>query len=111
MMFGIILSRKTYYVLGVIILSSNKKEGIIEEIYSSEIPYFAVSNQIHIEIYSNRRLVADGYFSVKEYTSEVIMLKLKKGMLEVYGENLCINSVNTENISISGKINRIEFAE
>ncbi len=90
-------------------MSEKRKSDILSDIYSAELPYLAVGNQIHIEMFSNKRLVLDGAISVMEYTSELICLKLKKGVLNIYGSGLCINSVTDEHILIIGNIISLEF--
>lgn len=90
-------------------MSDSRKKDIIEELYSSEIPFSVIGNQIHTELFSNRRLSIDGRFSVAEYTDELITLKLKKGILQITGSDLCINSVDTDRICITGEIISLEF--
>ncbi len=87
----------------------SEKKNIINDIYSAELPYLAVGNQIHIEMFSNKRLVLDGDISVMEYTSDFICLKFKKGLLNIFGRALSINSVTHENILIIGHILSLEF--
>ena len=93
----------------MIILSDNKRKDIISDLYSAELPYLAVTNQIHIELYSNKRLILDGSFSVMEYTNELICLKLKKGTLHILGRELTINSVSQDHIFMTGEIINLQF--
>lgn len=91
-------------------MADSRKKDIISDLYSAELPYLAVGNQIHIEMFSNKRLVIDGSFSVLEYASELICLKLKKGVLNIMGRELCINSVTEDHIFIIGEIIDLEFS-
>lgn len=90
-------------------MSEKRKNDILSDIYASELPYLAVGNQIHIEMFSNKRLLLDGSFSVMEYTSELICLKLKKGTLQILGRELGIATVTDVHIVIFGHIISIEF--
>lgn len=90
-------------------LSESDKKNIVNDFYESEIPYFTVTNHIHIEMFSNRHIVIDGNFSVLEYSDEIIMLKLKKGTLHMLGESLSISTVMEDKIVITGEIITISF--
>jgi sporulation protein YqfC len=78
---------------------------------SSDIPFSAMGNNLHIEMFGSKRLSIDGIFTIAEYTEENVKLKFKKGFLEIFGVNLTINNVNDENLLITGKIISIEFDE
>ena len=78
---------------------------------SSDIPFSAMGNNLHIEMFGNTRLSIDGGFTILEYTEENIKLKFKKRLLEIFGSNLIINNVSDENLLITGKIVSLEFAE
>ena len=93
----------------MIVLSDRDKKNIVSDFYESEIPYFAITNHIHIEMFSNRHIVIDGSFSVLEYSNEIILLKLKKGRLEMFGQNLAISTVMEDKIVITGEITSISF--
>lgn len=90
-------------------MSESDKRNIVDDIYSSEIPYFAITNQIHIEMFSNKHIVIDGNFSVLEYSDEIILLKLKKGTMELSGSKLSISTVMEDKIVILGNIFNISF--
>ena len=93
----------------VIDLSDSTKKDIVAELMESELPFFAVTDQIHTEMFSNRKIVIDGAFSVLEYSEELICLRLKRRTLQIMGQGLIINSVSEGRIVIIGNIISFEF--
>ncbi len=88
---------------------TENENNIYSEMCKSEIPFSAISNQIHIEIFSNRKLLAEGYFNVLEYSDTLISLKLKKGLLSILGAELSISSVGDGRMTVVGKIINVSF--
>ena len=78
---------------------------------STDIPFSAMGNNLHIEMFGNKRISLDGGFTIVEYTEEIIKLKFKKCYLEIFGANLIINNVSDENLLITGKIISLEFTD
>lgn len=78
---------------------------------STDIPFSAMGNNLHIEMFGNKRISLDGSFTIVEYTEENIKLKFKKCYLEIFGANLIINNVSDENLLITGKIISLEFTD
>lgn len=93
----------------VIVLSRDENDDIKREIYTSQIPFTSLTNQVHLEMFYNRKLVIDGTFSVMEYTTDFVTLKIRKGVLYIYGINLQITSVSDESITVIGRIKSVEF--
>ena len=90
-------------------MSDSQNKSVFDDFNKAEIPYFSVTKQIHIEMFSTSHLVIDGRFSVVEYNEEVIILKLKKGLLTINGLNLSISTVMEDKIVIVGEISSISF--
>lgn len=78
---------------------------------STDIPFSAMGNNLHVEMFGNKRISLDGNFTIVEYTEEIIKLKFKKCFLEIFGANLIINNVSDENLLITGKIVTLEFTD
>lgn len=78
---------------------------------SNDIPFTAIGNNFHLEMFGNKRLSLDGGFMIVEYTEENIKLKFKKGFLEIFGANLVINNVSVDDLLITGKIISLEFVD
>lgn len=66
-------------------------------------------NEPRIELFSNREINIDGCGAVKEYTDEMIRLKLQKGEFIICGKNFNIDFFNEKNIKIRGEISSLEF--
>lgn len=90
-------------------MSDERKKDILSELLTSELPFFALTDQIHTEMYSNKKIVIDGGFSVLEYSEELICLRLKKGTLSIFGSGMIIVSVSQGHIVITGDIISFEF--
>ncbi len=90
-------------------MSDDSNKSIYSDMCKGEIPFFAVSGQVHIEMFSNRQITVDGNFSVYEYSDIVIILKLKKGSFTIIGTNLKISSVCEERITVVGNILSVNF--
>ena len=63
----------------------------------------------HTEIFSNKKIIIEGCQSIVDYQSDYIKLKLKKGFLNVYGNEFLITAFDDEKIVIKGNIMSIEF--
>ncbi len=92
-------------------MSKRDASGELASIVSSDVPFSAMGNNLHIELLGNNRLSLDGEFLVIEYTEETVKLKMKKGFIQIYGARLIINNINDENLLITGKIISLEFNE
>ena len=75
-----------------------------DEILSSEIITGA-----HTEIFSNKKIIIEGCQSILDYQSDYIKLKLKKGFLNVLGNEFLITAFDDEKIVIKGNIVSVEF--
>ncbi len=78
---------------------------------ASDIPFSAMGNNLHIEMFGNKRLNLDGGFTIVEYTEENVKLRFKKGFFEIFGVGLIINNITDENLLITGKIISLEFSQ
>lgn len=75
-----------------------------DEILSSEIIAGA-----HTEIFSNKKIIIEGCQSIVDYQNNYIKLKLKKGFLNILGNEFLITAFDDEKIVIKGNIVSIEF--
>ena len=53
---------------------------------------------------SNKMLYVEGFLKIVTFETDVINLKMKKGMFKICGENLFIKNLNINTILICGKI-------
>lgn len=68
-----------------------------------------MTNNTHIEMFSNKKIILDGCTSIFDYQNDYIKLKLKKGHITVLGTDFSITDFENEKIIIKGKISSIEF--
>lgn len=64
----------------------------------------------HFEIFSNRRIIADGCFEIVGYTDDKILLKCKDNTFGFWGADIVIDSFGTESAELTGFFTKIEFS-
>ena len=64
---------------------------------------------VHTEIFLNKKLIIEGCQSIADYQNDYIKLKVKKGFLNIVGNNFLITEFDNEKIIIKGIITSIEF--
>lgn len=64
---------------------------------------------IHTEIFSNKKIIIEGCQSIVDYQNNYLKLKIKKGFLNILGNEFLITSFEEEKIVIKGNILSIEF--
>lgn len=68
-----------------------------------------ISNNTHIEMFFDKKIIIDGCISIIDYQNDYLKLKLKKGNISIIGTNFIITNFENEKIIIKGKISSIEF--
>lgn len=63
-----------------------------------------------IQIQSNKEAVIEGCRGIIEYSDEIVRLNVDKMELKVYGRDLNLKCLTGENIVITGRFERIEYA-
>lgn len=64
---------------------------------------------VHTEIFLNKKLIIEGCQSIADYQNDYIKLKVKKGFLNIVGNNFLITEFDNEKIIIKGIITSVEF--
>lgn len=64
----------------------------------------------HAEIFSNKEMIIEGCKSIIDYQSDYLKLKLKKGFVNIMGNNFLITAFDDEKIVVKGNIVSIEFS-
>lgn len=62
-----------------------------------------------ITLLGSKQICIENYKGIIEYDSERIRINTARGLIKIFGSNLEINTVTTEEIFITGNINNIEF--
>ena len=68
-----------------------------------------ITNDTHIEMFSNKKIILDGCLSIIDYQNDYVKLKLKKGNITILGTEFLISGFENEKIVIKGKFNSVEF--
>lgn len=64
-----------------------------------------------ITMIGNTQIFIENYKGIVEYDTEKIRINTSKGLIKIFGQNLEINTVTTEEIFITGGIENIEFGQ
>lgn len=87
--------------------SKNLKETLVEAL---SLPKEIVLDLPKITIIGDIQIFIENYKGVVEYDSQRIRINTAKGQVKIFGENLEINTVTTEEIFITGEFTNIEFS-
>ena len=63
----------------------------------------------HIELFSNKKLIAEGCYGIIEYNENFVRINLIKGEIQIFGNNLEIFNMVSDTITVKGIIENIEF--
>ncbi|MGB9780788.1 MAG: sporulation protein YqfC [Caldanaerobacter sp.] len=82
------------------------KENIIEAI---DFPKDALLNFPKITIIGKSHLTVENHRGIVEYLPERVRINSTVGIIRIVGENMVINSIMTEVITITGEIKSVEI--
>ena len=68
-----------------------------------------IYGDVHTEIFLNKKIIIEGCQSIVDYKNDYIKLKIKKGFLNIFGNDFIITSFDNEKIVVKGNIASIEF--
>ena len=93
-------------------MGAKKRKELFEDeinLNNAELPFASLSNNAHIELFGNTRMLIEGKYLITEYSEELIKIKLLKQSLLVFGSAIMLCSVEKSSLMISGKFSRFEF--
>ncbi len=64
---------------------------------------------VHIEFFSNKKMIIEGCRGIIDYQSEYLKLKLKKGFINIIGTDFLISTFEEEKLIVNGNITSVEF--
>jgi len=83
----------------------------IEEIsIKTGLPFDILNNGFRVINFNNRAIYTEGYVSIIEFELTQISIKLKKGILKIFGQDLKIREVNLNSILVVGEISNMEIS-
>lgn len=82
------------------------KERVVD---SLELPRDIVLGLPKITVLGDREVLIENYKGIIEYNDTVVKLNTSLGIIVLFGELLDIRAITDEDITVSGKITKIEF--
>ena len=61
------------------------------------------------ELEGNRRIVVSGCRGIQSYAEDCISLRVPEGRLAIFGSDLEMNCLTTDGVTVTGRLQRIEF--
>ena len=61
------------------------------------------------ELEGDRRIVVAGCRGIQSYAEDCICLRVPEGRLAIYGGDLEMNCLTTDGVTVTGRLQRIEF--
>ena len=87
-----------------------KKIKIKEKLANAlELPRELVLNVPKITVTGKDKILIENYKSIISYENDVVKLNTSVGTLSLFGVNLMIKEITTEDIIVIGKVDKVEF--
>lgn len=90
-------------------IEDNKTDTREKMANALELPKEIVLNIPKVIVLGNKSVVIQNYKGVFLFEDETIKINTSSGILVIYGHKLKINEINSEDLSIEGRIKSIEF--
>lgn len=74
-----------------------------------ELPREVAAGTLRVTVWADREAEIINHKGIIEYDTEIIKLNSAEGVVTIYGQNLDIKSITDEDISVTGKIFKIEM--
>lgn len=68
------------------------------------LPFDILNNGFRVINFNNKSVYIEGFLNILMFEKDLIKIKLKKGLIELEGENLKIKNMDTQSIVVSGNI-------
>ena len=76
-----------------------------------KLPFNEINKDTKIMLVSNKALYISNYIKILDYSTERIVVKVYKNILEILGENISISQINKGEMIIKGTLNVIQYSE
>lgn len=74
------------------------------------LPFDILNKGFRIINFSNKSIYVEGFTNIVSFENEEIVLKLKKGIIKIQGQNIKIKNMSLETIIIVGDILFVEIS-
>ena len=83
----------------------------LEEIaIKTGLPFDILTNGFKVINFNNKSIYIENFTNIIDFSSTEILIKLKKGVIKILGDNLKIKNMNLQSIIVSGDILSMEIA-
>ena len=77
--------------------------------FMTGLPFEILNNGFRVVNFCNKAVYVEGFQDIIEFGSNVLNVKLKKGVIKLKGEWLKIKNLNQNTIVVSGEISSLEI--
>lgn len=77
--------------------------------FMTGLPFEILNNGFRVVNFCNKAVYVEGFQDIIEFGSNVLNVKLKKGVIKLKGEGLKIKNLNQNTIVVSGEISSLEI--
>ncbi len=74
-----------------------------------DIPLSALKNDSHVELFGNTKMILEGTYTILEYSTVFLRIKIKRKEIVVEGRDLQLHSVCLDYLVLIGVISKIEM--
>lgn len=82
-----------------------------EIIGAVKLPFNEINKDTKIMLVGNKVLYVSNYIKILDYSTERIVVKVYKNILEILGQNISISQINKREMIIKGTLNVIQYSE
>ena len=82
-----------------------------EIIGAVKLPFNEINKDTKIMLVGNKVLYVSNYIKILDYSTERIVVKVYKNILEILGQNISISQINRGEMIIKGTLNVIQYSE
>lgn len=82
-----------------------------EIIGAVKLPFNEINKDTKIMLVGNKVLYVSNYIKILDYSTERIVVKVYKNILEILGQNISISQINKREMIIKGTLNAIQYSE
>lgn|GEM_PF-6623860 len=93
----------TKYIGGRVVIFSNTIARL------AELDIDIVDNGFRVCMFGGGLMLVEGNFTISVFTTENILLKVKKGFINIVGENLALKQVSMGEVIIEGAIRSVSY--
>ena len=79
------------------------------ELEKFDVPFSALKQESRIELFGNVKMTLEGVYTIMEYSTEFLKIKIKRKYISIEGKDLQILNICAESFVLTGVIHKIEL--